>query len=137
MKKTIPFFVLLLILSPTLQAQQSSRQVDRSVNHPANIPAASAYTYRLFQAPNKNYGYDILQNGKIIFRQQTPMSGLSHGIYPRTVAGPGNMPPAGNGKAAIVKREHAEKAAMLAIEKIKRREPPALTNEEIRKIISQ
>jgi hypothetical protein len=137
MKRTFWFFVLLLVVCTTLQAQQLSRQIASSPSHQTNVPAAPAYTYRLFQAPNKNFGYDILQNGKMIFRQQVPMSAAAQGVHPRITPGPGNMPRGNNGSTAITKREHAEKAALMVIEKIKRREPPGLTGEEIRKIISE
>ena len=76
------------------------------------------YTYKVFKAPNKMYGYDIFKNDKIIFHQGA------------SFAKPNNL------IVVITKKEHAEKAALLAIEKIKKHEPPALTQKEIKKIVS-
>ena len=74
------------------------------------------YTYRLFIAPNKLYGYDILRNGKTIFHQ------------------PALQEPAGDKEAAITKKWQADKAVALAIEKIKKGIPPQLTREDIMQI---
>ena len=65
------------------------------------------------------YGYDIFRNGKIIFHQ-----GASP-IKPSDFV------------SALTKREQAEKAVLLAVEKIKKNQSPGLTQEELKKITAQ
>jgi hypothetical protein len=84
---------------------------------PYNAPAA--YSFRLYNAPNNMYGYDILQNGKPVYHQFV-LTALSN-----------------EGKRFFASGTQAETAAALAIEKIKKGQPPALSNEEILKIISR
>jgi len=74
------------------------------------------YTYKLFQAPNKMYGYDIFRNNKFIFHQPALLT----------------MP--GNSIVALSKKEYADKAALQAIEKIKKGQPAELSQDEIKKI---
>jgi hypothetical protein len=81
--------------------------------------APGDYTYHVFEAPNKMFGYDIFLNGKIIFHQ------------------PASTDQPGISVVALAKKEHAAKGALMAIEKIKRGEPATLTEEEIKKIIVQ
>lgn len=76
------------------------------------------YTYKLFVAPNKLYGYDIFQNGKIIFHQ------------------PALAEPAGDKSASLNKKSDADKAARLAIDKIKTGMSPVLSRQEMMQIIS-
>ena len=131
MKKriTIPltiFLLSLLLTSLTSEAQQ---------------PPATGYTYKIFQAPNKNYGYDIFLNGKIVHHEFASMSQPENTSQPKP-AGASNAnttSPAFNsgGNLAIMKAEHAQKAALLAIEKMKRKELPALSNDEIKTIITK
>lgn len=74
------------------------------------------YTYYVFTAPTKSLGYYILLNGRMIFHQ--PASLESRGIN----------------KAALIKKEQADKAAILSIEKLKNGLPPQLSKEEILKL---
>ncbi len=131
MKKiiTLPLVACLLTLlltSPESKAQQ---------------PKSTSYTYKVFQAPNKNFGYDIIRNGKIVYHEfasmeqpenisRTKTSGISK------LNGPG-APMNTRENLALVKSAHAEKAALLAIEKMKRNELPVLSRDEIKKIIAQ
>lgn len=78
--------------------------------------AAANYTYKIFQAPNKMYGYNILCNGKYIFHQGA--SPVQSGEF----------------VTALSQKEQAEKAALLSIEKIKKNSPAALTRQELKNI---
>ena len=123
---TTAFLLSLLLTSTDCKAQQ---------------PEATNYTFKIFQAPNKNYGYDIFQNGKIVYHEFASMSQTENTSQPK---------PSGATKVnststvfntrqnlAFMKAEHAQKAALLAIEKMKRRELPVLSNDEIKTIITQ
>ncbi len=74
------------------------------------------FSYHIFQAPNKMYGYDIFKNGKIVFHQGA------------------SSIPSNKFLSVLSKKEHADKAALRSIEKMKKNEPATLTQEEIRKI---
>lgn len=75
------------------------------------------YTYKVFQAPNKLYGYDIFKNGRGIFHQTVPA----------------NVADA----LAIHEKRFAEKAAVYSIEKLKNKNSASLSPQEIKNIISQ
>jgi len=77
---------------------------------------AADFTYKIFQAPNSMYGYDIFRDGKIIFHQGASTI-QSNSFF-----------------AALGEKEQADKAALMAIEKIKKNQPATLTQEEIKKI---
>lgn len=74
------------------------------------------YSFRLFLAPNQSFGYDIFKNEKIIFHQ------------------PAFSKPTISRDEMLVKKEQANSAAMLAIEKIKKAADPTLSGAELRKI---
>ncbi len=74
------------------------------------------YTYRLFTAPNKSFGYDVLQNNRVIFHQPA---------FPKS--------PIDN-EEMLIKKEQAEIAATLTIAKLKKGMRPELTREELIKI---
>jgi hypothetical protein len=99
-----------------------------------HVRSAANYTYHVFQAPNKMFGYDIMKNGKLVFHQFASLAepANAHETFIRnqhTTAG-------SSMGIALAKKEHAEKAATLAIEKIKRKEPPVLSAEELKKIVT-
>ncbi len=125
MKTKIPALItsiLLISMLTTFSAMAQQPQYVRPENPAEQIAKAGApanYTYRIFEAPNKMFGYDIFRNGSIIFHQ-----------------GASTVRP-NNSIAAIAKKEHAEKAALMVIEKIKKGEPATFTQEEIKKIIAQ
>ncbi len=110
--------VLSLLISWQTIAQQTknSRPANRLSEQTANRPSDGNYTYKLFVALNKMYGYVIFRNGRIIFHQ--------------TVLA---MPTVYT-KGALTERERADKAALMAIEKIKRGIPAELTREELMQI---
>lgn len=106
--------LLSLLVTPGAMCQQSNNTIPSNLPHEqvANGPGNGNYTYKLFVAPNKVYGYDIFRNGRIIFHQ------------------PALAKPAGNG-ASLTQKSQADKAAALAIGKIKKGMPPGLTMREI------
>jgi hypothetical protein len=128
-KFTIPLaasFLLLLLTSIECKAQQSG---------------TANYTYKVFQAPNKNFGYDIFENGKIVYHEFASLNQTENTSRSKTLSASKSN---GTGTAfntkenlALVRSEHAEKAALLAIEKMKRKELPVLSKDEIKKIIAQ
>jgi hypothetical protein len=112
-----------------------------SIECKAQQPQATTYTYKVFQAPNKNFGYDIFQNGKIVYHEFASME-QPENINGTKTSGLSKL----NGtnasvhtkeNLALVKSAHAEKAALLAIEKMKRKELPVLSRDEIKIIIAQ
>jgi hypothetical protein len=120
------FLLPLLLTSSEVKAQQ---------------PEGANYTYKVFQAPNKNYGYDILLNGKIVYHEFASMN-QPQNISQTKIPGASksnSTTAAFNAKEnlAFLKAAHAEKAALLAIEKMKRKELPSLSKDEIKIIIAQ
>ena len=112
-----------------------------SINCNAQSSHATGYTYKVFQAPNKNYGYDIFQNGKIVYHEFASMSQPANTSQPKP-SGASKVNSTGatlntRENLAFMKAEHAQKAALLAIEKMKRKELPVLSNDEIKTIITQ
>ncbi len=121
--KIINLFLCILLLSmlvtECLIAQQSqySQYEKLSPQRTVNLPRNSNYTYRLFTAPNQVMGYDIFENGGLVFHQ------------------PALAQPAGDKTMALIKRPDADKAAMLAINKI-RKGTPLLTHQELSGIVT-
>jgi hypothetical protein len=110
--------LLLLIMFTAFSAAAQQQQDSKPYSPPAQLNASVNFTYKVFQAPNKMCGYDIFKNDKIVFHQ------------------PASFITPNNSLGAFTKREHAEKAASLAIEKLKKGESATLTHEEIKNIIS-
>jgi hypothetical protein len=110
-----------LLITSNAMAQQPkyARPYNPTPEQMANRSAPGNYSFRLYTAPNNAVGYDILKDGKPVFHQfvLTYMSD--------------------DGKRSFAKKAHAEKAAALAIAKIKKGMPASLTEEEIRKIAAQ
>jgi len=115
--------MLTLFLLTSSHAFTQQTQYTRPENVSEQIARGGApanYTYKVFQAPNKMYGFDILKNGKFILHQ--PASAVSASSY----------------YPALATKENAEKAAQFSIDKIKKGQQPAmLTNDEVKKIITQ
>jgi hypothetical protein len=127
-KLTLPLAAVLLLLLFTSTVCRAQRSVTTS------------YTYKVFQAPNKNFGYDIFLNGKIVYHEFASMNQPENIRQTKTfgVSKSSGEPTPFNAKEnlALVKTTHAEKAALLAIEKMKRKELPVLSKDEIKKIIA-
>jgi hypothetical protein len=134
----------MLVIIATAGAQQQAgiaKQSSPVHAYAGNNPAAANYTYHVFQAPNKNFGYDILKNGKLAYHEfaslnQPENSSLTKNLNAARLNNPHAAFPKKE-NLALSKKEHAEKAALLAIEKMKKRESPALNQDEIRKIVAQ
>jgi len=109
-------FICVLASFNSMAQQPVNKKPPNSLAKASGINIAN-YSYKIFGAPNKMYGYDIFCNDKIIFHQPPAFQ-------------PNNL------IASIAKKEQAEKAALLTIEKIKKHEAPALTQKEIEKILS-
>jgi hypothetical protein len=109
-------FICVLAAFNSMAQQPVDKKLSNSLAQASGINMAN-YTYKVFQAPNKMYGYDIFRNDKILFHQ--PPAFQSNNLI-----------------APIAKKEQAEKAALLTIEKVKKNEAPALTQKEIEKILS-
>jgi hypothetical protein len=105
--------LLFFALKGTAQRVQPPGQAPASNNRVSRGPDGSLYTYTLFMAPNKVYGYNIFQNGKIIYHQ------------------PAAAESAGNKQPTLTEKMQADKAAFIAIEKIKRGLPAELTAAEL------
>lgn len=112
------------ILSLVLLVSAASAQQQKQV--PPVNPAQKAitiniddgsYTFKLYSAPNNMYGYDIFKDGKPVYHQFVLLF-ISK-----------------EGKRMIATKPQAQKAALLAIDKIKKGEPPLLSGEELKKII--
>lgn len=75
-------------------------------------------TSRVFMAPNKTYGYDILMNGKVIYHQ------------------PAFSRVPGDHDLVIKNKEQATAASEIIIQKIMKGEKPVLSADELRKILT-
>jgi hypothetical protein len=108
----------LCLFTLNVHAQQpQANENTASVNSKIKGDVPGIYTYKIFQAPNKLYGYDILKNGRNVFHQTVPASPLD--------------------PLAIKQKKYAEKAAMLSIEKLRSQTFAGLSPHEIKKIVSQ
>ncbi len=122
--KIIKFFACLvvsffLVSSKGMAQQQQLNSASYPVHEQeVNGPGESTYTYILFVAPNKVYGYNIFRNGRIIFHQPA-------------MAEPANKQP------SITKKAQADKAATIAIQKIRRGMPGELSGEELMQATAQ
>ena len=111
---TCAMLLLFLIAAKGIAQQtQPPRPASPTINRVTRGADGSQYTYTLFIAPNKVYGYNIFQNGKIIYHQ------------------PAMAQSAGNKQPTLTEKMQADKAAFIAIEKIKRGLPAELTPEEL------
>lgn len=130
---------LLATLHAASQMQKNPALTNNSAGAGTSNAAAAVYTYRVFEAPNKMFGYDIFKNGKGMFHQP---AGIVQPNNPALSEKQNTQNTAFTEKQntqniILPKKENAEGAAMLSIEKIKKQLPPVLTSEEIQKIISQ
>ena len=101
----------------TMLSAQTPTQTDSSN---IKFPEVSAYantklTYKIIDAPNHTYGYDVYADGRLMIHQQSI--------------------PAMPGNEGFKTKQGAEKVAQLVISKIKKRElPPTVTVEEMKKL---
>jgi hypothetical protein len=123
--KSITLFPSLLVLTMLLGLTSIAQQ--GKYNKPAKTDSDeqvstllnNAYTFRVFTAPNKTYGYDILQNERLVFRLPS---------IPRFK---------GDETVFITKKQQAEKAVALTMQKLRNGMSPALTTTEVKRIIAE
>ena len=110
--------VIAMLFNYHTHAQTQSRQ---AVNpeYITGKKAVAEFTWKIFQAPNKMYGYDIFKDSKLLFHQAASFSKTDNSV------------------AALSTKDQADKAAVFAIEKIKKGQPAQLPQEEIKKIIGR
>ena len=115
MKKLIMCLVA-SFLALYVHAQQQPKQEDTA----AKFPESSAYTntkltYKVIDAPNHTYGYDVLADARLMIHQKSI--------------------PAMPGNEGFKTKADAEKVARLVISKIKKGEmPPTVSIEEMKKL---
>ena len=102
-------------------AQQSRTVHPPAVTHKVPVIGPDAYTtysFRLYNAPNNTFAYDILKNGKLVYRQFVLMFVSNEG------------------ERFFASKQQTEKAATIAIEKMKVGQQPSFSREEIKKLLS-
>ena len=119
-KAIFRFLLMLCICIATAKNNMAQQQPNagsaNQVVHQTHNGQSDNYSMRVFLAPNKTYGYDIFNNGKLIYHQ------------PAFSRVPNNK------DVMITKQEQANTAAMLAIEKIRKGENPELSHDELKAI---
>ena len=121
MKLQTPTKIIVLILfqcfATTMLFAQAQAQPDSSV---AKFPEAGAYantklSYKIIDAPNHTFGYDVYSDGKLLIHQTSI--------------------PAMPGNEGFKTKADAEKVARLVMDKIKKGEmPPTISVEEMKKL---
>jgi hypothetical protein len=122
--KTSIFFVCLLATSLAISLQSMAQQAMHTkpaspAPQQASNPFAINYSFQIYSAPGNGYGYDIFKDGKPVFRQFV-LAFMTN-----------------DGKRVLLSKQNAQKAATLAIEKIKKGTTPSLTEAEIKNIAAQ
>ena len=123
--KTISLFTCMLLSgmvvtsNVTAQQQKYPPPPKPTLAEVLNENKVGDYSYIIIPAPDNSFEYVVLQNRRMVFRQPS-LKLISN-----------------NGKMYFDKKEQAKKAAIMTIEKIKNRMLPALTNEEIKKVVTQ
>ncbi|TKK69321.1 hypothetical protein FC093_08375 [Ilyomonas limi] len=113
-------FSVVLLVSTSTFAQQQKQALPSNPSQKA-MPANSgenSYSFKLYNAPNNAYGYDIYKDGKPVYHQFVLVF-ISK-----------------EGKRFIATKPQTKKAALLAIEKIKKGQSPLLSGEELKKIVA-
>ncbi|CAN5586524.1 hypothetical protein BH11BAC3_BH11BAC3_06890 [soil metagenome] len=105
------FFTTAKLLAQQMPVTSTGIEVNRQIT---STPRAGTYTYQVYTGPGQAYGYDIFRDGKIIYHQ------------PEMAAVAGKQQP------IFTEKMQADKAAMLAIEKIKAGRPADLTMQELK-----
>lgn len=113
---TIFIFCCLCLCTTHNEAQTPQTAANNTVQSQFKTGLPENYTYKVYQAPNGTYGYDIFKNNKGVFHQ------------------PANANP--KDKIAFVQQSVAEKAANVSIEKLKNHALPKLSQQEIKKLLN-
>ena len=111
-------FSLLTVSHTFAQQSQSVLPVNAAQKEPA-IPngITATYSFKLYNAPNNTFGYDLLQNGKPVYHQVV-LTALTN-----------------EGKRLFASKAQTEKLAAIAIEKVKKEQLPTFSNEELLRIL--
>ena len=128
---------LCLVATQNIMAQQTqAKAADNAGAQIHNGQPATDYTYKVFQAPNKMFGYDIYQNGKGVFHQPAALVPPNN-IVANQQPVRQNLPVTNDQRgvpSGFSQSEFAENAALLSIEKIKKKSDPTLTGEEMKQV---
>ena len=112
-------FSMALLVSAAAEAQQQKFVLPyKGTQKEQSNNTAGDYSYKLYNAPNNMYGYDIYKDGKPCYHQFVLMYVSKEG------------------KRLIATKLQAEKAALVAIGKIKKGEPPVLSGDDLKKIVA-
>jgi hypothetical protein len=117
-KNDLLFMYLLLLSMAVASSTNAQLTIEKPSSQMHNGHVVNGLTTRIFLAPNNTYGYDILNNGKLMYH---------HPAFSKVVA---------DGDVMLIKKEHATIAAMMALDKIRQGKNPELTDEELKKIIA-
>ena len=126
MKPLQPYIVTSILLASIFSHQYCCAQQDG--NNPKNFTPAEMrssltpanYTFRLLHLTGYTPGYVVLNNDKPVY------------VFKGT---PITIQANENNLLTLRKQQDIEKAALLSIDKIKRRQNPALTGDEIQQVI--
>lgn len=111
--------VLITALSTSAQTITAERSRNSQELQLRSRQPGDSYSFHLFVAPNKSFGYDILRNDKLVFHQPA----FSGAFNDRDLM--------------LIKKEQANTAALLAIEKIRKGVPPELSRDELKNITAR
>jgi hypothetical protein len=120
MTQNIRSLFLLLLFWTLIFPAKSQNAPASPTKKEANFPEGgslkkTAITYKIIDAPNKTFGYDIFSDGKLLIHQPS-IPGMS-------------------GNNGFKSRQSAEKVAQLIVKKVKNGEmPPTVDENELRKL---
>lgn len=120
MTQNIRSLFLLLLFCTLIFHTKSQNAPVSPTKKDANFPKGeslkkTAITYKIIDAPNKTFGYDIFSDGKLLIHQPS-IPGMS-------------------GNLGFKSRQSAEKVAQLIVKKVKNGEmPPTVDENELRKL---
>lgn len=119
MKTSITIFIsfCLCVCATHIKAQTPQTAANNAVQSQSKTELPENYTYKIYQAPNGTYGYDIFKNNKGVFHQPATKNKED--------------------KTAFSQQPIAEKAANLSIEKLKKNMLPKLSPQEIKKLLNR
>jgi hypothetical protein len=113
MKKTIIFGVTVFIT--VFASAQQQPQSNATAASSKNSYNHSQFSYKIIDAANKTFGYDIYPDNRLLIHQPSI--------------------PAIQGNEGFAKQVDAEKVAKLVIDKLKQGEmPPTISTEELKKL---
>lgn len=120
--KAIIFFLCVLCVCTAFQSKAQQQNVAKPNNTQALLLQKEGivnYTFHVFLAPNNTYGYDIFTNGRLTYHQPA----FSRAPIDNNIA--------------LTKEDQANRAAMFAIDKIRKGKDPELSNDELKAITAR